>query len=61
MTEKKRTTVTTIETRETWIITRAVPEPAAATLLPAEISQLSDASPLRELNNSPETNEEDEP
>jgi hypothetical protein len=63
MREKKRITVTTIETREVWIIRKAVPEPAdeAATLIPNEITQLPAVSSPSELNNSSETNEEEEP
>jgi hypothetical protein len=60
MSEKKRTIVTTIETHELWIIRKALPEPAAPILLPTEKPQLPAASRLRELNNSPETNEESE-
>jgi hypothetical protein len=63
MSEKKRMTVTTIETREVWIISKVVPEPAneASTLTPNEITQLPAVSSPSELNNSSETNEEAEP
>ena len=61
MSEKKRTTVTTIETREVWIIRRPVPEPAdeAVTITPVDTSEPAKAvSPLSELTTSPETNKE---
>ena len=63
MSAKKRTTVTTIETHEVWIIRRAVPDNSddAAMLLPTEIVQLPPVSTLSELNNSSQTIEEEEP
>ncbi len=63
MSEKKRTTVTTIETHEVWIIRKAVPEPAdeAGTLIPTEITPSPAISSSSELNNRSETNEEEEP
>lgn len=54
MSDKKRTTVTTIETREVWIIRRAVPEPSdeAVTLTPQEIYRKRAIPPLAD-NNEP--------
>ena len=62
MSEKKRTTVTTIETHEVWIIRKA-PETADETvlLMPTEITLLPEVSTSSELKNSSETNEEEEP
>lgn len=62
MSEKKRTTVTTIETHEVWIISKAAPEPAdkAGTLIPAEVTPLPAVSTSSELNNDSETNQEEE-
>ena len=61
MSKTKRTTVTTIETHEIWIIRNVVPEQSdeAATLLPTEIVQLP-VSTLSELNNNSHTIEEEE-
>ena len=63
MSEKKRTTVTTIETHEVWIIRKAVPEHSdqGATLLPTEIAQLPAVSSSSELNNRSKTKEDEEP
>jgi hypothetical protein len=54
--DKKRRTVTTIETHEVWIVRKIVPGVAdeAQTLVPLEIPQ-SAASPLSENNESSET------
>ena len=62
MSDKKRTTVTTIETHEVWIIRRAVPDPfiEAATVLPHETTQPQTGLPSSELDNSSETSEEQE-
>ena len=58
--DKRRRTVTTIETHEVWIVRRIVPGVAdeAQTLVPLEIPQ-SAASPLSENNHSEETKQED--
>jgi hypothetical protein len=55
MSEKKRTTVTTIETHEVWIIRRAVPEPfeEAMTLTPLETCPERATPPLGVSNNTP--------
>jgi hypothetical protein len=61
MSEKKRTTVTTIETRELWVIRPAVPEPTeeAVTITPVEPDQPATATSLSsELNSASETSEE---
>ena len=62
MSDKKRRTVTTIETHEIWIIRRLQPEPPdeAGALTPDEIAQAATVSPLSEDNNSSETNGEQE-
>jgi hypothetical protein len=54
MSEKKQTTVTTIEKREVWIIRRAVPEPSdeAVTPTPQEICRKRAIPPLAD-NNTP--------
>ena len=58
--DKKRRTVTTIETHEVWIVRRIVPGVAdeAETLVPIEIPQLA-ASPLSENNHGEATKPED--
>lgn len=58
--EKKRRTVTTIETHEVWIVRKVVPGIAdeAHTLVPLEIPQ-SAASPLSEVNDSSQTIEDE--
>ena len=58
--DKKRRTVTTIETHEVWIVRRIVPGVAdeAQTPVPLEIPQMA-ASPLSENNHSEETKPED--
>lgn len=58
--EKKRRTVTTIETHEVWIVRKVVPGIAdeAQTLVPLEIPQ-SAASPLSEVNDSSQTIEDE--
>ena len=58
--EKKRRTVTTIETHEVWIVRRIVPGVAdeAEALVPLEIPQTA-ASPLCGINDSEETKQED--
>ena len=56
MSEKKRTTVTTIETHEVWIIRK--PEPALCeieVLTHDESEKLEPASPLTEASNGLET------
>lgn len=60
MSEKKRTTVTTIETREVWVIRRAVPELAeeAVTITPVEPDQPAAAvSPSSELTSASDRSE----
>ena len=60
MSDKKRTTVTTTETHEVWIIRRvAVPEDSEVEVLrPVETAQPAPVPPpLRELNSSSETDE----
>jgi hypothetical protein len=63
MSDKKRTTVTTIETREVWIIRRAVPEPSdeAVTLTPQEICPQPAIQPPGESNNTPSKEGEEKP
>jgi hypothetical protein len=63
MSEKKRTTVQTIETHEVWIISKAVPELAdkAGRLIATETTPLPAVSTSSELNNDSETNQEEEP
>jgi hypothetical protein len=58
MSDKKRTTVTTIETHEVWIIRRAVPELAeeAVTLPPLKTTQPAPVPPLYELDDGTEIN-----
>ncbi len=58
--DKKRRTVTTIETHEVWIVRRIVPGVAdeAQTLQPLEIPQTA-ASPLSEINYGEETKQEE--
>jgi hypothetical protein len=61
MSEKKRTTVTTIETHEVWIIRRPEADPAegAVTITPVETAQAeATILPLTELTNSSEISEE---
>ena len=61
MSDKKRTTVTTIETHEVWIIRRVVPEPAdeAVTITPVDVAQpATTVSPSTELTNGSETSKE---
>ena len=62
MSNKKRRTVTTIETHEVWIIRRSQPEPPdeAGVLTPGEIAQPATVSPLSEGANGSETDEEEE-
>lgn len=61
MSHKKRTTVTTIETHEVWIIRRPASDVAdeAEAIKPLEIAQRNTVSPLTKLNNRSETEEED--
>lgn len=61
MSEKKRTTVTTIETHEIWIIRKAVPEPPdeAVTLMPQEICPKRAIPPFGESNNTPNKEEKE--
>lgn len=63
MSEAKRTTVTTIETREVWVVRRTVPEVATevATFTPPETAQSVTASTLSEANNSSENKSGEEP
>ena len=58
--DKKRRTVTTIETHEVWIVRRIVPGAAdeAETLVPLEIPQPA-ISPLSEVNESCQTIEDE--
>ncbi|MGH9880871.1 MAG: hypothetical protein ACRD6N_05495 [Pyrinomonadaceae bacterium] len=58
--DKKRRTVTTIETHEVWIVKKVVPGVAdeAETLVPLEIPQTA-ASPLSEINDSSQTTEDE--
>lgn len=60
MSDKKRRTVTTIETHEVWIVRKVVPGVAdeAETLVPLEIPQTA-ASPLSEVNDSSQTIEDE--
>ena len=62
MSEKKRTTVTTIETHEVWVVRTAVPEPAdeAGMLMPTELTPVPAISSSSELSNLSKTNEEEE-
>lgn len=63
MSDRKRTTVTTIETHEVWIIRRAtVPElpDEGGALLPGDIGQPAPVSPLIEAISNSETSEEEE-
>lgn len=61
MSDKKRTTVTTIDTHEVWVIRRAVPEPSDedATIMPAEIARPAAISPLEQENNTPNKQREE--
>ena len=54
--EKKRTTVTTIETHEIWVVRGTVPEAASelGMFTPPETAQSVTASTLSEANNSSE-------
>jgi hypothetical protein len=58
--DKKRRTVTTIETHEVWIVRKVVPGVAdeAETLVPLETPQTA-SSPLSEVNESPQTIEDE--
>ena len=58
--DKKRRTVTTIETHEVWIVRKVVPGVAdeAQTLVPLQIPQTA-ASPLSENNESSQTIEDE--
>ena len=58
--DKKRRTVTTIETHEVWIVRRIVPGVAdeAQTLVPLEIPETA-ASPSSEINHRGETKQKD--
>ena len=61
MSEKKRTTVTTVETLEIWTIRRAAPEAADedVTLTPVDLAQpVTAVSPSSKLNSASETSEE---
>jgi hypothetical protein len=60
MSDKKRTTVTTIETHEVWIIRRAVPEAPdeAVALMPHEIRPQPAIPALAEDNSTPNEGEE---
>jgi hypothetical protein len=62
MSEKKRTTVTTIETHEVWVVRTAVPEPAdeAGMLMPTELTPAPAVSSSSELNHFSRINEEEE-
>ena len=58
--DKKRRTVTTIETHEVWIVRKVVPGVAdeAETLVPRETQQTA-SSPLNEVNDRPQTIEDE--
>ena len=58
--DKKRTTVTTIETHEVWIIRTAVPEGREVEVLltPDEIAQPVTVSALREPSNGSDADDE---
>jgi hypothetical protein len=60
MSDKKRTTVTTIETHEVWIVRKVVPDVAdeAETLVPLEIPRTA-ASSLNQVNDSSQTIEDE--
>jgi len=61
MSDKKRTTVTTIETHEVWIIRKAVPELSeVGVITPETISELAKGSPLIEAHTDSEVCKEDE-
>ena len=62
MSDKKRRTVTTIETQEVWIVRKVVSGVAdqAEALIPLEIPQSAAVSSLNGLNESEETKQEDE-
>jgi hypothetical protein len=61
MSDKKRTTVTIIETHEVWIIRTEVPELSEVEVLtPDGIVEPLQIPRLRELNNYTETNEPSE-
>lgn len=57
MSDKKRRTVTTIETHEVWIVRKIVPGVTheGETYPPLEIPQTATVSPLREVNDSSQT------
>jgi len=60
MTGKKRTTVTTIETHEVWIIRKPEPELSEIEVLAQdELADLTSVSPLRETGNGSQTGESD--
>lgn len=61
MNDKRRRTVTTIETNEVWIVRKVVPGVAddAETLVPPEIPQTAAVSPLSEVNDSSQTIEDE--
>jgi hypothetical protein len=62
MSDKKRRTVTTIESHEVWIVRKVRPGVAdpAETLAPLEIPQTAAVSPFIGLNDNEETKQEDE-
>ena len=59
--EKKRRTVTTIETHEVWIVRKVVPGVADEAEMhpPIEIPQTAAVSPLSEVDDSSHTNEDE--
>lgn len=61
MNDKKRRTVTTIETHEVWIVRKVVPGGAdeAETVVPLEIQQTAAVSPLSEVNDNSQTIEDE--
>jgi len=62
MTEKKRTTMTTIETHEVWIIRKSEPELSKIEVLTNDTAaDLTPISPLTETSNGSETGESREP
>ena len=60
MSDKKRTTVTTIETHEVWVVRKVVPGVAdEAAHPPIEIPRTEAVSHLSEIDDSSETHEDE--
>jgi hypothetical protein len=59
MSEKKRRTVTTIETHEVWIVRKVVPGVADKTETHAPIEIPQAVSPFNEVNDSPQAIEDE--